>query len=113
VLRLRPGANSDSFAFDLRPLYHATTAAVVLPAPDPCTLCFVHTASAAGYRVLRLRESEAGLVRSLEANDAAVDVCEVAALPEADEAGAVSQPEGQPASQLVSRLVRGGVLEWV
>ena len=91
----------DAFERDLRIVYHDTTMALELSRLDPCTLCFVHVGTANGFRVLRVSRPEARLVRSFVEDDRSTRAFDDPDLLEADTAG------------VVSRLVRGGVLEWV
>ena len=106
LLRLKAGATVDSFDRDLRILYHDPTMAPARSRPDRCTLAFVHLGSAAGFRVLRLRESEERLVRSLAAPDPSPTRLDAAP---PDDAAIIEADT----NDVVHRLVEGGLLEWV
>jgi hypothetical protein len=105
---LRPGAGADSFEWDLRLLYHRVGSTREPPTRDRCALCFVHTGTSLGFRVVRLTGPEYELVTSVMAgNRTPGRRGEERPVQHRDDWSAA----GRPAS-IADRLVRRGVMEW-
>jgi hypothetical protein len=100
-IKLRPGASTARFEWDVRLPYYHRVVPIDLLQPDPCQLFFFHNGTPTGFREIRLTPQEAAVVDVMSGGVAmSAEVIRDAL------------PDGADLDRPLNRLFRQEILQW-